>query len=239
MSILIKFKGRKQFAFLFAIFIIQSSGASTTIQASSGPVSQEVTFSSDYTGIHQAPTKLYCARQDSGDPKKVTIDFYGEYPCDGQTHTFSNYGVTWPAHLTVRNYDGTPVTISATLTDSAGKSSHITPTIPGGGTCSATLETSISLGRLTSGEMKSSSLMSGVSSGIGIVTFEPSNIVGNQGGLTPGNDVLYNIPEATWDVNKNQWHATSDKNLTIAARVMPEAVPGTKNGYLTATISCP
>lgn len=208
-----------------------------TIQATNSPVISTVTFAGN-GGETPENTTVQCKRRDGGDPSKVTIDFYGEILCDGTDHIV-NQGTTWPAHLTLRNYDTIDVILDTWLSHTgAAQSFHEVPTVRAVNECSSTFESSISLGNLVAGATKQQSLATGTSSKSGSLELKPSKVQGSEGVLSPNGDVLYVIPEATWDATKSVWTAPVGTSLTLIARVLSDATAGNKSGSLTATILC-
>jgi hypothetical protein len=211
--------------------------ASTTIQVVGNTVTTNIIFTvPGFSGKTSSPTRILCTREDGGDPQKATVDFYGQINCDGQTHIIDNQGVTWPAGLTVRNFDTVPVPLTITLT--GGKYSITDQTtLQAVNSCSATLEQDISLGEMVPGASRVMPLTSGIISGS--LSLKPSQVQGNEGSLTPGNDILYTIPEATWNTSTQAWVVSGDKDLTISAHARENVSTGIKTGSLTAVISCP
>jgi len=108
--------------YLFCMKGIQSSFVQTMVTFPGG------------SGIVKPPTHFGCKRLDDGDPSKVTLDFYGEFACDGTDHTVG-IGTTLPAKLTLRNYDTVSAKVESWLTPSTVPTVRAQSTINGTKVC--------------------------------------------------------------------------------------------------------
>lgn len=225
---------------LVAVVMIQQMAASacaaTTIQAVGDHVESEIIIPGQISGSTERTTTINCARRNGGDPQKATIDFYGEIPCDGKD-SIINQGVTWPAHLTMRNYDTVSVILDVKLAHTGEAFNQASKTLQAAQSCSATLETSISLGSLLPGVPVTVPLTDGATSGL--LLLKPSQFMNDEGTLGSENDVVYDIPAAVWNGSRQGWTAAEGKELAITAYAQEKASPGLKQGTLTATVSCP